>query len=295
MKKGLKQILSLSLATLSVAGGALMFTGCETKNPEVQMQLAFNGQTYTLEYKLYRNFATSTVKHFLKLVEEGYYNEENGKAFCVHHYTSSKLYTGGYRYDENASADGGLVYEKYYDVVKGYDEFPHSVWSGEIPTYTLYGEFANNGVTVSQGSAVKQQFGSLAMEYTAKSDDTVGKMRVSVQKVDGSGKAEKEYKYNSATSLFSINLASSVTTNSSYCTFATLKDNYVEVLEDLQDAIDAYIAANYEEDGTDTFADTVEITVDEDDLFLGEHGGQEVEYDVPDMPIYLNYVKVLKF
>ena len=136
------------------------------------------------------------------------------------------------------------------------------------------------------------------MEYTPKSDATVGKKPVLVKllekQADGSDKARREYKYNSATSLFSINLSTSVTTNSSYCTFATLKDAYVETLEDLQEAINAYIEANYDEDGTDTFADTVEITVDQDDMFIGEDG-QEVEYDVPDMPIYLNYVKVLKF
>ena len=293
MKKGLKKVLSLSLAALSVAGGAVMFAGCETKNPEVEMQLAFNGKTYTLQYKLYRNFATTTVKHFLKLVEEGYYTDESNP-FCIHHYTANKWYTGGYKYDENNNADGGLVYQKYYDIVKGYENFPFSVWNGETPTYTLYGEFANNGVGVGQGSFVKQQFGSLAMEYTPKSDATVGKKPVLVEKVDGSGKAQREYKYNSATSLFSINLSTSVTTNSSYCTFATLKDAYVETLADLQEAINAYIEANYDEDGTDTFADTVEITVDQDDMFIGEDG-QEVEYDVPDMPIYLNYVKVLKF
>ena len=293
MKKGLKKVLSLSLAALSVAGGAVMFAGCETKNPEVEMQLAFNGKTYTLQYKLYRNFATTTVKHFLKLVEEGYYTDESNP-FCIHHYTANKWYTGGYKYDENNNADGGLVYQKYYDIVKGYENFPFSVWNGETPTYTLYGEFANNGVGVGQGSFVKQQFGSLAMEYTPKSDATVGKKPVLVEKVDGSGKAQREYKYNSATSLFSINLSTSVTTNSSYCTFATLKDAYVETLEELQEAINAYIEANYDEDGTDTFADTVEITVDQDDMFIGEDG-QEVEYDVPDMPIYLNYVKVLKF
>lgn len=291
MKKGLKKVLSLSLAAISVAGGAVMFAGCETKNPEVEMQLAFNGKTYTLQYKLYRKYAPTTVRHFLKLAEEGYYTNESNP-FCIHHYTANKWYTGGYKYDATSNADGGLVYQKYYDIVKGYDEFPFSVWNGDTPTYTLYGEFANNNVNMGQGSFVKQQFGSLAMEYTSKGEKN--NVHVLVEKVDGTGKAERKYQYNSATSLFSINLSSSVTTNSSYCTFATLKDAYVETLEELQTAINEYIDANYDEDAADGFADTVEVTVDQDDMFIGEDG-QEVEYDVPDKPIYLNYVKVLKF
>ena len=291
MKKGLKKVLSLSLAAISVAGGAVMFAGCETKNPEVEMQLAFNGKTYTLQYKLYRKYAPTTVRHFLKLAEEGYYTNESNP-FCIHHYTANKWYTGGYKYDATSNADGGLVYQKYYDIVKGYDEFPFSVWNGDTPTYTLYGEFADNNVNMGQGSFVKQQFGSLAMEYTSKGEKN--NVHVLVEKVDGTGKAERKYQYNSATSLFSINLSSSVTTKSSYCTFATLKDAYVETLEELQTAINEYIDANYDEDAADGFADTVEVTVDQDDMFIGEDG-QEVEYGVPDKPIYLNYVKVLKY
>ncbi|MBQ8319908.1 MAG: peptidylprolyl isomerase [Clostridia bacterium] len=291
MKKIFNKAVCGLLAGVSVFGSAVMLGGCTTNHPEVEMQIAFNGEKYTLEYTLYRKFAPNTVTHFLQLAEEGYYNE-----LVVHDYSDDKLYTGGYKYDANKADDGGLVYQNYFDIVKGYENYEHSVWADSaknVPTYTLYGEFSANNVKMGSGSFLKQDFGSLTMFYTDKSsnDDVV-----TVEKIDGSGTDTKEYRYNSATSLFYIQLGSSASASSKYCTFAKLKEGSVDTLEDLQDAIKAYIDSVYGEETTPekAFAPDVSVAVDEDDPYVGD-ADYEATYNVPKQPIKINYVKVLKF
>ena len=291
MKKTMNKVVCAVLAGVSVFGSAMMLGGCTTNRPEVEMQIAFNGKTYTMEYTLYRKFAPNTVTHFLQLAENGYYD-----GLCVHDYADNKLYTGGYSYDANKTEDGGLVYKSYFDTVKAYENYAHSVWADsdkKVPTYTLYGEFSSNNVKVKNGGFLKQEFGSLTMYYTDKSsnDDTV-----IVEKIDGSGTDSKEYRYNSATSLFAIQLGSTATTNSKYCTFAKISDGSVDELKDLQTAIKDYITSEHgsESSADSAFAPSVEVAVDEDDPFVGD-AALVATYNVPEEPIVINYVKVLKF
>jgi hypothetical protein len=88
MKKTMNKVLCGILAGVSVFGSAAMLGGCTTNHPEVEMQIAFDGKTYTLEYTLYRKFAPNTVAHFLQLAENGYYD-----GLCVHDYADNKLYS----------------------------------------------------------------------------------------------------------------------------------------------------------------------------------------------------------
>ena len=69
MNKIFKKVLCATLATATLAGGAIAFGGCTTNRPEVEMQISFNGKTYTLEYQLFRKLAPNTVEHFLVLAE----------------------------------------------------------------------------------------------------------------------------------------------------------------------------------------------------------------------------------
>lgn len=281
MKKMLKKATCMVLALASTIASVGMFTACETKNPEVKMQIEFDGATYTLEYKLYRELAPETVKHFLKLAENGYYN-----GVCVHDFdeAGSKMYTGAYTYDASAEF-GGIVYKNYYDIVASYKDFNHTVWLDSdkaTPTYTLKGEFSENSFKVESG-ALKQSFGSLTMQYTAKDFEEIEK--VAVLRADGKKTDNKEYKYNSATSQFSIYTSTSETSDSAHCTFATLMDDSVSVLEDLLAAI-----ADYEGD----FVNDYTVEVDRDDALIAEMDNT-AEYSVPVMPIVIKSVKVTKY
>ena len=284
MKKTFKKLIATTLAATSVLSAAAMFAGCESDRPEIEMQIAFNGETYSLEYTLYRKLAPQTVAHFLALVDG-----KDGKSYfdglCIHDFTSERWYTGGYSYNE-----GELAYKEYYDVVKTYANFPTNVFKAdqETPTYTVYGEFANNDFVVQSG-ALKETFGSLSMYYTNKSEYDA---TVYVNRNDGEGKSRKSYTYNSATSLFYINMDDGSSVNSAYCTFATLNDDSVQTLQDLQAAVNAYIEDNFDE--TDDFTESVTVYADQDDYVVGSEG-QDVTYKVTKKAIEIVSVKVTKY
>ncbi|MBQ8375197.1 MAG: peptidylprolyl isomerase [Clostridia bacterium] len=292
MNKIFKKAVCTVLSLTAVAGAAFSMSACTTDHPEVELSISFNGSTYTLDYKLYRKYAPNTVNHFIKLAENGYYD-----GLCVHDYDDSRLYTGAYSYDKaNAATDGGLTYKSYYEVVKGYSDFPHSVWlySGKnTPTYTLYGEFSANGLKVENGTFLQQSYGSLTMYYTDKGDKEA---TVSVEKINGTGETTKNYEYNSATSQFFIALNTTSKTVNTQCTFATLMDDSKEQLNKLVDAIKAYIETNFSsaDDPNAEFVEEVTLDIDEDDHFVGEDG-READYKVPVEPIVVKSVKVTKY
>ena len=169
----LNKIMSFILATASTVALAGGLSACETNTPEVEIKISFNEKSYTLNYELNRKITPKTVEHFLTLAEKKYYD-----GFCVHNYSTSKMYTGAYKWENEQ-----LVYQNYYDTVKSY--IPKSVWQDEaktIPTYTLYGEFEENKFEVASGS-LKESFGSLVMYYSDKGED----VSVSISKNDDEG------------------------------------------------------------------------------------------------------------
>lgn len=297
--KILKKITCGALVFASVFACAIAATGCETDRPEVEMQIEFNGETYTLEYEMYRKISPSTVNHFIWLVDNDYYD-----GLCVHSYdySAKKMYTGGYKIAEEGTNETGIVYKPYYDEIKkfeNYADFPVSVWMDNektTPTYTLYGEFSDNGFRVENGKT-KQTFGSLTMFYHSKdTKDKVYMPYLSEDKQDTL--ASRQYKYNSATSLFYIALSEDTASPSEYCTFATLKEKSVDVLKDFQEDLTGFIDNRYGEDGekaaVSSFVTEEKVTVDEDDVFVGSKAGEQTFY-VPNSPIIIKKVSMIKY
>ena len=281
MKKAMKKILCGALCLTACLGSALSFSACETSKPEVEMEIEFNGNTYTLEYTLYRKIAPATVNHFIALAENGYYN-----GLCVHNYTSNKMYTGAYKYEND-----NLVYQKYYDIVKGYENFPASVWtdtSKSETTYTLYGEFYSNADFTVENGAMRQTYGALTMFYTDKNTED----QIVIERHNGAGTAWRDYKYNSATSQFFITLDENQSANDDYCTFAELDEDSYEVLDALKEAISDYIGDNFEL--TSEFTEETELIIDEDDPFVGDQD-KKVKYKVPKKAIVIKKVSVTKY
>ena len=292
MNKTFKKVVCAALTAASVFGSAVAFVGCTTDRPEVEMQIGFNGKTYTLEYTLYRKKATNTVNHFLALVENGYYN-----GVCVHDYTDVKWYTGAYTYNENSEVDGGLTYKDYFSIVSAYENKDFvSVWADSAkttPTYTLYGEFSENGMSIEKGDFLTQSLGSLSMYYTDKGENAT-EYEVYVERLDGKGVAKKQYEKNSATSMFAINFTGTGI-DKSHATFATLQEDSVSELNDLKSAVEAYIKANFtdEEDGA-KFAEEIELHYGQGDPFI-EDAELTATYNVPSAPIVIKSVKVTKY
>ncbi|MBE7078984.1 MAG: hypothetical protein E7380_03915 [Clostridiales bacterium] len=286
LKKAIKKIACGALAISSVLACVGTMTACETDHPEVEMTIEFNGETYVLEYELNRNVAPATTAHFLWLADNGYYD-----GLCVHNYEESKLFTGAYSHTKDAEDEDGLVYKSYYEVVKKYGnlkDFPVSVWKEKsklTPTYTVYGEFGANNFRVENG-ALNETFGSLTMYYHTK--DTSDRVYVKRADSDEGAVSPKDYKYNSATSMFYISLATGETAHNEYCTFAVLNEDSVEILQDLQTAIDEYY------DDKDEFTKEHTLLIDADDAYVGDHKNQ-VTYHVPVKPIVIKKVEVTSF
>ncbi len=289
-KNIMKKFISGVLAVTSLAACVVTATSCETNKPEVSITISFNGETYEVNYELDRRVAPRTVKHFLYLAENGYYD-----GLCVHNYDEANelMYTGGYSY-----ADGDLVRKDYYTEVANYTNFPTSVWEekhGDKALYTLAGEFSDNHFKVTSGE-LRQTYGSLTMFYNDRTSDS----RVCIEYLgerdkDEDDKAWRDYKYNSATSLFYISLSNSSTKNSDYCTFAQMKDSSKETLESFEEALEEYVEENYdsESDANNTFTKTKSMSVNDDDPF--EKNKKNVTYYVPQSPIVIESVKVKKY
>ncbi len=290
MKNGIKKFTCALLATVSALGCAATLTACETSHPKVAIDVEFNGETYNLEYKLYRKTAPATVEHFLYLAGNGYYD-----GLCVHDYDGDeRLYTGVY----TAAEAGELVKKDYFQTVvsySNYGKFPHSVWEGNdktSPTHTLKGEFKKNNFEVESG-ALKESFGSLAMYYYDGGDEAEDKKVYSVSASEEGNTNRGQYQNNLATSAFFISLSSEQSVNDDYCTFATIEKEGKKELEKLQKAINDYVAKNYA-DEEDDFTYDITKKVFEDDPFLKEYA-KEVTFDVPKEAIVIKKVKVTKY
>lgn len=286
-KTTMKRALCTVLAGAGILSSTALFSGCTTKNPEVTMKLSFNEKTYTLEYKLYRKLAPATTTHFMELVEKKYYD-----GLCIHSFVEGdKMYTGGYTYNAASDENGGLVAKDYFAEAAGLG-LTATVWADEaktIPTYTLRGEFYNNGFDVNSG-ALKKSYGALSTYYTANKTD--GGRLVYVKRASDGKLDEKPYNYNSATSLFSISLSSSTATDNNYCTFATLKSDSTDELDKLVDAIEAYIEDNYDEDSESEFAPKFSVKVDETDPYAAT---KSVDYYVPEKEIRVQSIRITKY
>lgn len=273
-----KTIMSVAGAAI-LASSAFLMTGCETNRPEAEIELSFNGQTYVVSYQLYRNLYPQTVRHFTELAENGYYD-----GLCIHNYTSANLYTGGYTY-----ADGKLTEKNYFEEASKLN-LTASVFDSATnnSTYTLYGEFTDNGYKVSK-NAQTQKYGSLVMYYTSKEGDN---SRVTVKRSsDGELAENKQYKYNSATSLFYIFTGTSASTNASYCTFGQLlNDDARKELESLKKSISAYVDTL----GDNDFTESVTVRVDANDPYVAAEKTM-MTYQVPVEPIVVKSVKITKY
>lgn len=288
MNKTVKKIICGALASVCAFGCAATLTACETSRPEVEMVIEFNGSTYTLNYEMARNVTPATVNHFIWLVDNGYYN-----GLCVHDYEEgSKMYTGGYKTaTEEGDADGLAEFSYFSEIKKftNYSSFPKTVWldnEKQTPTYTLYGEFDNNQVKVENGK-LADKFGSLSMYYYDSSKFEASKTDIwGARTSDGQlYKRAGGYQYNSATSLFYINLdEESSTFNKSYCTFAVLKSESEDVLKDLKEEIESI----------DDITQSHKVRVCQDDPVLGEYE-INVNFDVPQKEIKIKSVKITKY
>ena len=295
---------TLLIAALLVLTASLAFVGCETKRPEISMKITFNGETYELEYVLYRNMYPQTVAHYLELIDMGYYD-----GTVIHDYQSSRMVGGSYEDKGQDFSQNDLGADDYAAVLKDYDAATKdengnvtlenvSVWADEnkeTAYNTLYGEFSANGFTV-KNNGLTNRLGAIGTYYYTPIRTTGDAPRVWVQLNSDNSMDTRPYSYNSATSMFYLYTGSSGT-DTQYCTFGLLKDSGdEETFQSLLDAIEEYTLETLnggDEEGTEVFTTEVPRTIE--DEYWDESSYEDVTFNVPRAKIVIEEVRVLKY
>ncbi len=327
LHKAVRRAACFFLAALLLIGSVFMFTSCQSSWPKVTISIRFNGTTYHIEYRLYRKFFPSTVQHFLELADAGYYD-----GLCFHDYDEAVgMFTGGYTYDDALREDTkqGLVERDYQDWIEENNVsltqtvFEH-VDDGLVPDEstglnTVVGEFSQNNYTIENNDknygALKE--GALVMYYyneqlsgvtsSAGHDDDVTVRRNTRRATDReagiTGNARwyetRNYRYNSATSLFYISFESNSSVETEYCVFGELYDDDAEEeYEELMSAIESYIEKNdldgEDEDDPGFTEETDSLPILQDDWYYADYNLTAV-FEVPVEPIVIQRIRVNRY
>ncbi len=275
-----------------------VLSGCESGHPEANVTISFNGTEYTLNYRMYRNMYPQTVRHFIELADNGFYDNT-----IIHDYESSYWYAGGYSYDadnyKNDFDQNGLgeyvennsKEKAYYEDMFLGGKLTPSVYmdylDGEYKTAlpTLIGEFKDAQHTIENG-ALKSSYGCLRMYYTNK--DT--KKEVYLDKFGTDDAIIGSYKYHSATSIFNIQVGSSTAADNDSCIFAVLQNT--TVLDTLRSDISTFITENglsskFTLDVAGVYVDNYDMIVDQ----MKTTATYTFSYE----PIIVKSVKIVKY
>lgn len=305
MKKKFLRILSVVMGAAISLGAVGLLAGCTSNEPEVRVVYSFNGKDYAVDYVLSRLDAPRTVQHFIELADGGYYDydDEMDRGFVVHNFDrEGGMYTGGYYLSGEE-----LVEVDYTSRVKDLvgDKFTHSVWADQArtqPTYTVYGEFYNNGFRLTDERINHHTQGALVMYYTDKANAAVD---VTVERIDqgkdnnGNLYDTRRYAPNSAQAMFYTYLGASAdsTAEQSYCVFGMAKDFEGQLTNGLLKAIADYQASRAGDDEFNFTKEIADFTVNVHDFFeTVRNADVRVTYDTPvEMPIVIRSVKVTKY
>ena len=321
MKFGkIKKLLTCLALSATVACMTATAAGCsaETDHPEVSITYEFNGKSYVIEYTLYRNMYPNTVRHFIELTENKFYNNT-----VIHDMKTNDWFGGAYSYnkgvyeerasgeDEGAMSDYFSHYDpdsgvsiskegEYYDLFNAgklsttvYSNIIYDGMTQKIDKLykmpTLIGEFSDNQHIIEKG-ALTAEYGCLKMYYSAKET----KQKVYITPTSDQI-AFSDYSKNCATYVFGMQVGTTSTyVASKYCVFATVKDS--SKVEALVSAVTSY---NNEKYGTSVSSHYIEASVDVDQFedFSDVEADKYIEetFRAPKTAIVIKSVKVISY
>lgn len=288
------KLFSVIIAAAVLAACVLVFSACESKNPEIRITVSFNGTEYELEYKLYRSYAPQTVAHYIELIDLNYFDNT-----VIHDYQDDRMIGGGFTYEgmENGDVMDDLVQLDYDGATTNSDGSLKlnniSVWTDADhaqATNRLYGETSQNGFSVKNGG-LTNEFGSLGT-YTYVRKTVEGANEDVYTRQSKGGEGQSEYYKNSFQGMFYIYTSTSSSTDSEYCVFGELKDEDAESkFQELLDAIDAYTTDNE----LDSFTEELSDSRIEDSLISGGSYEPADNFLVPQCKIIIEDVTVTKY
>ena len=277
------KLFSVIIAAAVLAACVLVFSACESKNPEIRITVSFNGTEYELEYKLYRSYAPQTVAHYIELIDLNYFDNT-----VIHDYQDDRMIGGGFTYEgmENGDVMDDLIQLDYDGATTNSDGSLKlnniSVWTDADhaqATNRLYGETSLNGFSVENGG-LSNKLGALgtytyARSMAGDSDEGFGmNTMVYTRQSNGQDGASAYYK-NSFQGMFYIYTSTSSSTE----------------FQELLDAIDAYTTDNE----LDSFTEELSDSRIEDSLISGGSYEPADNFLVPQCKIIIEDVTVTKY
>lgn len=284
----------------------------ETSHPKARITFEFNNKEYVVDYTLYRNMYPQTVRHFIELSREGFYDN-----MVVHDYGTGDWLTGAYSYNAGQYAQ----YSSGGDTMSGYftDNSKESVYyslfengkltpsvysnvdfktdkngnavkviNSKYALPVLMGEYTNNINQVILNGALSAEVGCLKMFYYKK--ETTKKVYVTPT---SDQIIQADYKSNCATSVFSVQVGSSSYSATEYCVFAQADD--VDDVTKLSEAVNTYLDETY---GTSLTDKTVNATVYVDGMesYSKEDSDKNIErtFKAVKTPVIIKSVKITK-
>ena len=275
--------LAIASALALTVGVAASAAGCSVATDHPRAKITFqliksetDIKEYSLEYTLYRNMYPQTVKHFIELSKAGFYDNT-----IVHDYTSNEWITGLYDYKgyaeySDAIENSGSMGDYYADNSKeekylalfassaltasvygntdfkigkdgkiSYDSDGHPirVINKEYALPTVMGEFKNNINQEIKNGALTNTSGCLKMiYYPASSSADASNKKVYVTPTSDQI-IQADFKYNSATSAFAVQLGTSSYDYLYYTVFGKVTDN--DDLDELKKAVKDYFEEAY--------------------------------------------------
>lgn len=224
IKKGIAVLLSI-LLLLSIA---FIFVGCDSDTPKITMSIYFdnedgnaNNDTYELTYRLNRKYYPQTTKHYLALIESGFYN-----GTIIHDYQAdnNRMIAGAFA----STADVQNENFKLQPTVT-----PASVWADpqktQVVQNVLYGETVSNGFEIRNGgfSNEKGALGTYTYLYGQEGvDKNPDFTRYVYANASHNKKETREvhYMHNTVTTMFYFSTADTAL-DSNYTVFAVLDGN----------------------------------------------------------------------
>ena len=320
MKFGkIKKLIACIALSATVACVAATATGCsaETDHPEVSITYEFNGKSYEIVYTLYRNMYPNTVRHFIELTENGFYNNT-----VVHDMQTSDWFGGSYSYyeeeynsraadeDEGAMSDYYSLEDYANDIYVSKEAEYHKLFNdGKLSTTvysniaysgqtqildkqykmaTLIGEFSENQHEIEKG-ALTAEYGCLKMYYSQK--ETKKKVYVTPT---GDQIAHMDYSKNCATYVFGMQVGTTSTyVASKYCVFATVKDS--SKVENLVSAVSEYNSEKYGTSGASYIMASAKVDQLETFSDKEEDANIEENFRSPKTAIVIKSVKVVSY
>lgn len=309
MNKKIIKNLIIGLTGAAVVALSAPLMACETAKPRALITFEFNDTEYEVEYILHRDTCPQTVRHFIELAENNFYDN-----MVIHNYQTNDWFTGAYSYEKDeysarandeALADYLTSHNKAAEYMQlfadktltvsvygnmAYDNGGNQIADADTALPTLLGEFKSNIKQNIVNDSRSANYGCLKMFYY-KDSTTDANSKIYVTPTSDQI-IMADYKSNCATSVFGVQMGDSSSYGiGDYAVFAQLSgDDARDKLEELEEAV--HDSTNF-----GTIDSSVSVNVGEIDSVTHTYKEKLITetFKTPNTAIVIKSVKITKY